>query len=393
MQPFSTSYSLFNSIGVNTHLNYGDENYGNVQLVLDQLRALGVRHVRDGLHNWPNVDAANVLFNAYVRIAALGIRFNCVVDATEQIGPINSALLNQFYWLSGMGIECFEGPNEKDVNGGATWIADTRAFQQTLYAASRTMAQGISMPIIGPSMAFAANGQQLGSLYPWLDFGNLHPYPGGVLPSVIFTSNPTQQYLAQYISGSKPVMATESGYHNATSVDTTQYQLGVDEATAAKYIERMLILNWVNGLRRTYLYELQDAGDDNTLTVENDHWGLTRWDGSEKPAFQAVKNLITLYRSGEGDAPVAALNATVSATGVQTALFQHTASTWLLAMWQEVNSYGVTVPPVPAQVALGTQANVTEYRPLLQSDPTYEFGVVRTVSVPVPDHPVILRIG
>ena len=107
------------------------------------------------------------------------------------------------------------------------------------------------------------------------------------MPSILF---PEQTDLARIMCGTKPIVITESGYHNGLNDHSDQP--GVSESAAAKYIPRLYLEDFANGIARTYLYEFLDESADSGLKSFQLHWGLIRADGSEKPAFIALKNLI-----------------------------------------------------------------------------------------------------
>ena len=99
-------------------------------------------------------------------------------------------------------------------------------------------------------------------------------------------------------------MATESGYHTALSWDGSHP--AVTESAQARYIPRLSLEFYEAGLPRTYMYELIDQGT--SLTHREDHFGLLRNDGTEKPAFRALASMIAIlkdpgstFTTGNGD--------------------------------------------------------------------------------------------
>src|SRR5437588_97453 len=70
------------------------------------------------------------------------------------------------------------------------------------------------VPVYGPSLVQSTSYSAAGDLSGSLDCGNLHPYPGGALPTAVLFTDLT---LEKLVAGNKPVCVTESGYHNATS--------------------------------------------------------------------------------------------------------------------------------------------------------------------------------
>ena len=74
-----SAYDFVNSIGVNTHLNYFDRTYGNFQLVERELKSIGIRHVRDGIHLM-NADYNKAVYSRWSQLGDAGIRFDAVLD-------------------------------------------------------------------------------------------------------------------------------------------------------------------------------------------------------------------------------------------------------------------------------------------------------------------------
>ena len=399
--PSNTSSALFNSVGINIHLEYGlPSNYGNTPLVVSQMRDLGIKHVRAGLHSTvtgqvpPKFDFDCAYYGAWQRLGELGIRFNAVYDPRENLGVLSNVVLNTLWMESGMLIESLEGANEYDDSGIPQWQVAVAASQKALYGFAKTMTTGYGpLPVLGPSLGNAALGGQVGNLSAYLDHGNLHPYPGGQTPESMIAA---QIEDAAAISGTKPVYASESGYHNA--VNHVGWQPGVSELAAAKYTLRMILENFRQGIVRTYLYELQDEGLDPTDTNDNNAWGLVRYDGTYKPAFTAVKNLLSMLPNGNNPA-LAPVNYTLSGPQVSTLLLQQSSGTWLLFLWQPVSVYDLTTK---ADITSNPQMNVTLnlpvgtyteiYEPLIQAGPK-SIPSTNEVNLAISDHPTVVKIG
>ena len=282
-----SAYDFVNSIGVNAQLNYFDTSYGNFPVIERELQSIGIRHLRVGAH-LQGADYNALLYGRWSQLAGLGIRYDVLMDPRSNLGLLSAALLGEIGDLAGGSIEAFEGPNEMDVSNMPNWASVDRNYQMAIYQSVQEMPDAGSMAVIGPSLAMAGNGPALGDISRYMNYGNLHPYPAGQAPSVIF---PQQPQMAQAVSSSLPVIITETGYHNA--LNDHRDQPGVSEAAAAKYIPRLFLEDFSHGIFRTYLYELMDEKPDPGLTDEQQHWGLLRVDGSEKPAFTAMKNLIS----------------------------------------------------------------------------------------------------
>lgn len=391
----SGAYDFVNSIGLNTHLNYYDRTYGNFSLVQRELKSLGVRHLRDGVHlQDPGYNAA--LYGRWIALGRLGIRFDAVLDPRNNLGPINSSLLEQVDTLAGHTIEMFEGPNEMDVSNTLNWPEIDRDYQSALFDADKPFDGAHSIRVIGPSLAFASASSMIGNISTQLDFGNLHPYPAGEMPSVIF---PDQVNLERIMCDDKQIVFTETGYHNA--INEQHDQPGVSEDAAAKYIPRLFLEDYAHGIPRTYLYEFLDEAPEPGLTDPQLHWGLIRADGSEKPAFAALKNLIAeLDDTSEPDhlSQLAwALNP--YPIKVHHLLLEKSDGVYDLVLWQEVSSYDthqhsdITNAAVDVTLNLARSAqNITTYEPALQENPVRSWSEVKSVSLEIPDHPLVVEI-
>ena len=390
-----SAFGFVNSIGVNTHLNYFDRLYGNFPLVQRELASLGVLHLRDGVH-LQSAEYNSMIYGRWAQLGKLGIRFNAVVDPRSNLGPITPELLERVYLLSDRTIESIEGPNEMDVSGTKDWSTVDRDFNDTLYRAVRQMQDSRRVKLIGPSMAFASHGHEIGDISGRNDFGNLHSYPAGKLPSTIF---PEQTDLAKDLSGSHAVIMTESGYHNALNDHTDQP--AVSEAAAAKYIPRLLLENYMHGIPRTYLYEFLDEAPDPGLKDNQLHWGLIRSDGTEKPAFKALKNLISELDDHTALSNPHPLTWSLSSTRsvIDHILLEKSNGEFYLILWQEVPSFDtrrqveINNALATADLTLTAKAkSVTLYEPTLQAAPVRSYSAGTKFSIEIPDHPLVIQI-
>lgn len=395
-----SAFDFVNSIGVNTHLNYFDRIYGNFPLVEQDLKSIGILHLRDGAH-LGNDDYNRALYARWIKLGGLGIRFDAVLDPRSQLGPLNPALLNRIDALSGNTIESFEGPNELDIGNQKEWPSIDRDFDRELFDSTRsisTQSTGAAhrIQVIGPSLAFASHSPQLGDLSEHLDEANIHPYPAGKMPSAVF---PEQLDLARVMAGGKPIVFTESGYHNA--LNDHRSQPGVSEAAAAKYIPRLFLEDFLHGVARTYLYEFMDEAPNPALNNAELHWGLVRADGSEKPAFLAMKNMIAELNDSTQPAQLRHIDWSLSAADprIHHLLLEKSNGAFDLIFWQEVLSYDVRNQTdienasVPARLTLGHEARkVTVYDPVKQSAPIAAHGNAKSISLTIPDEPLVVEI-
>jgi len=386
-----------NSIGTNLHLSYFRTAYGTgwATIIKPKLLALGVRHVRDA---GSVVDDDRWMEQVYGRMKELadqGIRFNLIVGPPR--GSQDYSTLSHFGRLLQYAlpvVESFEGLNEHDLSRRPDWVSEVRSCQQALYTAVKADPRTASLPVYGPSIGHPTNAAQVGDISQWMDFGSIHPYPGGMPPLANLTDHENK---LQPVVGSRPLVATETGYHTATA--WTGEHPAVSEQAMARYVPRLFLEYFDAGISRTYLYELIDEGTSNVDREQK--FGLLRADGTEKPAYGALRNLIAVLRDpGAGFTP-GELDYTLSGdtTGVETTLLQKRDGRFYLVLWQEAASYDLVrkleaqVPVKQVTLQLTRAARVRLFLPLTSPNPTRDSQGVTTLQLSVPDSPLIVEIS
>jgi hypothetical protein len=281
--------NFIDTIGVNVHLNYMDRVYYQQfdNLIKPKLIELGVRYIRDGVHNGPGVNRDHFFYQRLRNLANSGIKFNLGTSNTTDY-----SLLDDVYSWTNRAIVSFEGLNEPDASDISDWASVVRTAQKKLYKTVKGNPALGRLPVIAPSVL---EGQkEVGDLSPWVDFGNLHNYFSGLNPEIDDWRGIRWKLknVAEPVSGSKPVISTETGWDNALEGANTHQ--GVPEDVIDKYMPRMFLTQFNMGIARTYLYEFIDEGIDPKKPGAN--FGLLHNDGSPKPAYIAVKNLINLLK-------------------------------------------------------------------------------------------------
>lgn len=387
--------AFVNSIGVATHLRYLDTAYANYDTIIKpKLQELGVRHIRDGGKN-PE------FFRRLNDLATLGIRATLVMDTRDGITPANVVTEAIQPVLSS--IEAVEGPNEWDVNPQVTYKDQAfptglRAYQDELYAVVKANPTTATLPVLMPSLAIPYHAAQLGALAS-ADMGNMHSYAGGNLPSQDLDIKWIP--LTQTITGpAKPIVATECGWHNATN-DLKAPQPGISELAAAKYVPRLYLEYFNRGIQRSFLYELINERQD---TTQEQNFGLLRNNGSAKPAFDSLKNLIALLQDPGPEFAPQALSYSLSGTSPLNPTLHHTLlqkrdGRFYLALWQEVPSFNlqtkldVYVPKQTVTLTLGTPVRqATAYKPLKSTMPVQQYVNPTQLDLTISDHPLVIEL-
>jgi hypothetical protein len=344
--PAKAADNFVDSIGTNLHMHYnGTLYYDNFPLVETRLKQLGIRHIRDGLIDstaWPTY---------YARLDQLGVDGIKGIYISD-IGE-SAALLASYPVLMPHSFEGYEGPNEYDTRGDANWVATLTNFQQFLYGTVKGNPATEQYQVIAPSLTSQQSFDSLGNISATFDSGNLHNYPGGHTPetggwgsdgygSVTWNLN-----IANTYAGGKPVMTTETGYFTSPEL-----QQGVPVIQEGRYVPRVFLNQFNFGIPKTYLYELADEGASQGTAQYN--YGMLYSDGSPKPAFTALSNLIQLLSDPGPAFPLGGLTYTLSGSTANVAqtLLEKRDGTLYLILWLELPGYDINAMQtitVPAQ--------------------------------------------
>jgi hypothetical protein len=337
--------SFVDSVGVQTHLTYNNTGYYTLwPHLLSELRGSGIRHLRDGLWNW----GANAPYNAeHQALAAAGIKTTYGISLDYTLTP---QMIQNMAAAAG-DLEALEAPNECDAGnncggGGVAGVNNVVAFMPYLAAAGKLL----QVPVVGPSFTIPTSYADAGDLSSKVSYSNLHVYFPGLNPGSVGWGGGDAQgnrygsiayWLDQVNQESTlPVQITETGYIAYPST-STPYTL--PESVEASYTPRTLLLAFNHGVKRTFLYELLDE-------VSSPGYGLLRSDGSEKPAFSAVRALLKLLADPGPTFAPGKLDYTISggdSTVTHTLLQKRDGSFWLV-LWSEQSSYNAPInQPTP----------------------------------------------
>jgi hypothetical protein len=342
--------SFVDSVGIATHLAYTDTPYFTAwPQVLSEIQSLGLRHIRDGFHDWPS---SSLFIAEHQALAAAGVACTYLVTLDDTTTP----QILQSFASKVHDLEALEAPNECDAGlncggGDLIGVANVVAFLPTVYAAG----QALHVPVLGPSFTVDWAYAAAGNIASEMTYNNLHVYFGGRNPgSTGWGAGDAQGHsygsLDWWIDQGDldapgvPSVITESGY---ISYPLPLIPFTIPESVEASYIPRTLLLTFNRGIKRIFLYELLDE-------VSSPGYGLLRSDLSEKPAFIALKNLLSLlsdqgpvFSPGKLDYTITGADTTLSHTLLQ----KRDGSYWLI-LWSEQSSYdpALNLPtPVTAQ--------------------------------------------
>jgi hypothetical protein len=350
---------FLDSVGVNIHVTYYDTAYRRAGEWIPLLRDLGVRHVRDGL-----VLDAPPLVERLGALSKAGIRVTGITGVDQ---PIDRQLELATGPLAPM-LAAVEAPNELDISGLPSWQTRLASY---LPALRKGLEQRGRTPLVGPSFVFEANIRETRRLAGNWDVTNLHPYPGGKPPEDVIAD--ALRNVREQTPG-KPVVATETGYHNA--VRTTGDHPPTSEEAAGDYIPRLLLSSFAMGVQRTFLYEFLDQKPDPGRANRELNFGLLRHDLTPKPSYRALQTLLRVVRSSPGEGARLKVAVQLAPRDVRALVLERDDGSRVLALWRDASVWSVDqrkpTPVAPARVRAafgGTARDVTVYRPSRQAEP------------------------
>ena len=292
-----------------------------------------------------------------------------------------------------------EGPNE--VNAipvsykGLGGAAAAQAYQADFYNAvhSDPNLAGVRVMPFSLSMGFDMSGY--GNVSAYADVGNVHAYSGQGLPPFDQINYWTNQVTT---APGKPYAITETGF-------TTIYEPrgGVTEDVQAKWLMDTFLGNHINGVVKTYVYQLEDGYSSPSSDIEN-HYGLFTVDGAPKQAATDLHNLTTIladkganansFTPGSLDYSVSGLDPTY---GFQT-LFSKSNGSFDVALWSEPNFFNpstsqeANVTPSTVTVKLNGTYNVDVFDPVVGTGAIRHAQGVSSIDVQLTTDPLIVEV-
>ncbi len=383
-------------IGVNTHLNYLDTAYANVQQVVAALKYIGVSQVRDASPSPWNPGAGPLSYYTYAM--QQGIHFDFIAHCCQAgFGTDIGQSVDLLRQVPG-GITALEGFNEVDMNP-VTWMGQTGpqaaiAAQKDLYASVKGNATLKSLAVYDVT---GVEHDLPVSLTGRADHANAHLYPqNGNQPNGWFKE------MAGYAAAKKePLVITEFGY--ASMPESGWLVIGVDPATQAKAVVNGVLSGLEQGVKRTYVYELLDQKPDPQNKSREWHFGLFTTDYKPKPAADMLSHVTTWLTDTSANRKTFALRPlNVTITGMPASghkLFvERGDGTGYLVLWNEAPIWDratgkpVASPTVKVTITVPSPMAICHfYDAAVKARPlgTYRGGT-RAVTVDLPDHPIMI---
>lgn len=372
-------------IGVNTHVEYTDGRYGTVSNVTDALTYLGITRVRNGSLKTGNQGQAN-----YPALATAGISMTLVMPPTVAIDD-SLTLVDGLLATNPGCVEAIEGPNEINnfpggINAftynGKTGEAAGQDFMSDLMTAVAADENLSGIPVYDCTGSTATNE---------CDYTNMHPYPALGKPPL----STLQAQIATHGQTGKTFVITETGYYT----DPTKAN-GVDEAQQARQVVNAILDAIRLGFHKVFIYELLDAYSNPSYP-----YGLVNYDGTYKPAADAIRNLGLILADAGGTATTftpTSLSYTLSGAPAtaKDMVFQKSDGTHILIVWAEPlnwnSSTGAYVAPSASTVTVNFGSSFTSldrYDPLQSDEAVDSASSASSYSWSLADAPAIMLVS
>ncbi|MBA3630172.1 MAG: hypothetical protein H0W55_10955 [Actinobacteria bacterium] len=406
LMPARMAESLCESYMVNTKIFYASSVYGHTDAVVDLLKDLGVRTVRERISTGTSSGTRNQQ-SAMLRLAAAGTKWHGTVSTIEQwrnAGAANKQVLDRLteYYTPRLGgdlsllMRSLGGVNEIDnPHNGPDWAKHARLMQTALWDQATARSATRDIPVAGPTTRSdytRERAAKLGDLSAITDVGAFHYYNGGTSPT---------RGISERIAISRPNfpdtqrwIVCETGYNDSPQDNKN---VTVPESASATYVVRGICdffkRNAVYG--RFELLDDPDAIDRTSQATINRtadiqaHFGLVAMTKTtvstatpstwrKKPEYYATKRFLDLLSDrGRAFSPSGLrMKVTGGGNDVQQLLVQKRDGRHYVMLWRDV----VVAKPYPS----GSTIKVDPVNVTLQFSPARPTAVYAPGRGPTP---------
>jgi hypothetical protein len=284
-----TEDAFLDSLGVNVHVNYNDGAYANLAKMAQDLRYIGLRHVRT------HAGGGVVPLESYVRLGRDdGVRFN-LIARSDKHPDVSVTFAEQLMKQAPGSVVSIEGFNEVNhapiTFQGARGESAARAAQAALYAKAKSTAELSRLPIL-----YFTGGTAVSDLSGMADAATIHAYNNNASQPGSWFTRAMRQYSGS--AAQLPRMNTEFGnftlpvgWPEGKAYWAGHTDLGVDETTQAKVVLNGFFESVAQGFGRSYVYELLDQKPDPQMKEPQFHFGLFNNAHQPKASAKALHNL------------------------------------------------------------------------------------------------------
>jgi hypothetical protein len=385
------------SEGVNSRIAFSGTPWADFAQVKAAVGYTGIRYLRETWRNW--------LIPQYRELAVdEGVKFSFGLgrldpDGDDNCGPFEMGPLAAQMRTDATvraAIKYIESPNEINGSDGEQGINNWEQCVRDFLAAQEQLVNG-EWQIVGPTVI--GPNDTLGNVEQWVDFGNMHPYPGGLPPDD--AADPDNGITfnlpkARVMTPTKPIFATETGYH--TNEDNTSPNAPVPEAVQGKYMVRLMLEAFRRDLPHTDIYGLVEKCTDEVGT-NGFAYGLYRCDWTKKPAADAMHNLNATVGSGSPALTQLAMRVDSGPSDLRQVVLRRSDGAYVVALWRyaslwnRVTRQTLVVTPQDVTLTLPYANSVGSVRPNQSATETgLTLNANKQVTVPVAGEAVLLVV-
>ncbi len=380
MQLSPTSSDAFvDSIGVNAHLGAFTVSDGSFATIKARLLESRIRWIRQSF-----VPLDTVAIDRLLDLGKSGIKTNLLLDARLMTPQVALDLAKRLKPALGS----IEGQNQPNLFTPELFPEGIRKHQNAVYDALKADPQTRDIPVLSP--ALDSSGDSAGALGTVsADLGAMQPLAMGELfdQSLEEATRATRR-----ITPTQPLQISQIGYNTTGSTGAT-----ISERAQAKYLSRHVFEAWNRGVVRTYLYEFVET----PLPDATDNFGIVRGNGTPKPAFYAIRNLIALFSDARPFVQPNPLRFLLSGetSNLRSSLLQKSDGRRYLVMWINAPSFNATTRSDTASfsqtVSLRFDKNqrVTIYRPTFSTQAMGKTRDTKTLSLDLDDELTVIELG
>jgi|GEM_PF-5279268 len=378
------------------------------EILIPALKELGITRYRTVIPSRPDASTEHIenLRSLYAEANVRSILTLKLNDGNDHKTTTPLEGVKKIVDLLGPSVEAVEGPNEYDHEGERPDLNDFGKWTEDLYSYMQSIRTAIpNTPLLGPTFVGmnrkgGMRRTDVGDYNPQLiDYGNIHtyeyPYDTQKKKSTgrdnyeRLEKHAYQRQIYQQFAPSK-IYVTETGC--PTIPDLSK---GVTEAEQAKYLPRQLLTLFNRGYRAGCIFEMRDSGFDPKDIQKN--YGILRADGSKKPSYLALKNLLDVLRTSDSATTSRGKSLEYSITSatkdLHQTLLQNQAGDFYLILWNDVDG---TEPAAPGLFTINLKLapkRVTIFDPLdsrIQIQETASPG--NFIPVSVADSAIVVKI-
>ncbi len=355
--------ALTGTLGVCTVTSTTSGIWGQHDKVLWVLKSVGASWIRSEIYagNKGQVTWLN-------QLAANGVRTNMIMQDPAMKNATPEQLVSLIASSMPNACHSMEGANEWNLQGGANWASELRAHQTRIWNAAKANPLTRSKPVVGPALGMRKGYDEFGNQSAIMDWGNIHLYTGGFVPGYRSDDVIAEE---RKVCGSKPVIVTETGWHNASRYTGTHNY--TPEDVAGIYGPRLILEYFVRNVPKVSIYELIDEPADPSMTDHEAHFGLVRNNWSPKPVFTSLANMNQImnrqYRTTGARGGRLSFKFNSGPSDLRSALVARNDGRYQLFLWRNVAIYDpnkrVYLNPPAATVSINwyTTRNVKRFAP------------------------------